>query len=454
MSAFHYPNTLTAKPLLLGTALFSVMLTSTHVLANQASSTTHPLQVLGECRALSVKSKSANTDCKQTGNKARVHSSTITMKQAVQAALQRHPQSKVAKARRKVGDSYQKHANALFKEDPTYEISYLSDELNADRGLREYEANVGLPLWMPGQKGARKKLADSIYSRVDAEQELLKWQVAGEVLQRAWDLKIASMEVTQAKIQQTSARALEQDIRRRVDAGELARKDLVLAQQSTLEAQSTLQQAQANTQNVRIAWQSYTGFSKLPKDLGQFARKQPVNQGTHPQTKAHEAKSQLARANRDDVRMQRKQNPTLTLYAKRDRGLVTDDFDNSLGVGISVPFGSRASSASELADASATVVELDAEQAQQERMLNLEIQQVKLKVQTAVQALQLAKQQNQLAQKRLKLATRAFELGESDLFQLIRAREQAASMSRTLKRSQLELNRSQSMLNHLLGTMP
>ncbi|PHS22661.1 MAG: hypothetical protein COA83_11310 [Methylophaga sp.] len=378
----------------------------------------------------------------------------LVMKTAVLAALKKHPMSSLGVAHRQVGEAYRSQANALFAGDPSYNISYRSDQIDSDQGYREFAGSLDFPIWLFGQKNARYQLANRLISKADAEQLLLAWQVSGVVLERAWDLRIAQMEVEQARVQQQATKKLEADVKRRVQAGEIARADLLLAQQSTVQRKLAFQQAVAKLAKARNAWKAYTGFNQLPVDLLKQSHVKRSTHDKHPHNIAAQARIKAAQARREDVGKQRRANPVLSFYVKRDRAIDRDPFNNSLGLGISIPFGTKTSSAPRLAEANARVAELMAKEAEREREHELETSQAKLAVQQTRKTLSLAKTQHQLAQQRWKLSKRAFELGESDLFQLILAREQADIQSRHLRRSQLELSLSQARLNHILGAMP
>lgn len=380
--------------------------------------------------------------------------SNIRMRDAVLAAKKRHPMAKVGGAHRKIGAAYRSQAKALFAGDPTYNVTYRTDQIDNNRGYREIEGSLDFPIWRKGQKSARHNLANTIISGADSRQHLLTWEISGEVMERAWALRIAQMEVEQARVQQQSAKKLEADVNRRVKAGEIAKSALILAQQSSAETSMAIQKAVSLERQARAAWKAYTGFNQVPTDLIQQSKIKKLSHARHPHELASKARIAAARANRQNVRAQRRDNPTLSIYAKRDRGTDSDPFNNSIGVGVSVPFGSKTSSAPRLAEANAAVVDVMAEEAERERKHEEETRQAKLAVQAAAKLLNIAKKQNQLAQNRLRLSKRAFELGESDLFLLIRAREQADIQARAVKRSQLELYLSQARLNHILGAMP
>lgn len=91
--------------------------------------------------------------------------------------------------------------------------------MGSDFGYEEYVAGVSVPVWLPGQRNARRAIADNLGSQADMALQRLTWEVAGEVLDRAWRLRIAGAEVKQALKQWAAARALEKDIAHRFRAG-------------------------------------------------------------------------------------------------------------------------------------------------------------------------------------------------------------------------------------------
>ena len=70
-------------------------------------------------------------------------------------------------------------------------------------------------------------------------------QAVQAALERARALRLAGSETAQSERQWESAKQLENDVRRRFKAGELARADLLLAQQESLDREATYQEALA-----------------------------------------------------------------------------------------------------------------------------------------------------------------------------------------------------------------
>ncbi len=206
----------------------------------------------------------------------------LLMKDALLQALKKHSMTSVASAQSDVGTAYHSQADALFAGDPSYNITYRSDQVDSNQGYREFEGSLDFPIWTSGQKSVRHKLGSRIISRVKAEQSLLKWEISGEVLERAWALRIAQMEVEQARVQQQSAKNIEIDVERRVQAGEIARGDLLLAQQSTGQAKLMVQNAEAEVAKARTSWQAYTGFTQVPADLLKQSQVKKSAHSQHP----------------------------------------------------------------------------------------------------------------------------------------------------------------------------
>ncbi len=378
-----------------------------------------------------------------------------SLAETVQAAVERHPQYPLHQALRKVESGYRQQAESLFGGDPSVNLSAAGDSLGSDFGYGEYVAGVSLPVWLPGQREARRQIADNLATQAELELSRLTWEVAGEVLDRAWRLRIAQAGVKQALKQWAAARALEKDVIHRFEAGELTRNDLLLAQQDVVETEAVYQEALNGQQQAELSWKNYTGLQELPEDLQRFAQAEGAPELIrHPQLRAVLAQAQTAQARVNDTRMQRRAAPVVSFYAKRDRGARNEAYTDSLGIELSVPLGTRSHAAPAIAEAEAELTGAEAEAALLKRQLELRIANAEQELHKASQLLALAQQKNEFAHARLQLSQRAFELGEMDLYQLLLARQQAAAAARDLEVRQLERQYAMTQKNHLLGVIP
>jgi len=377
-----------------------------------------------------------------------------TLAEVVQQALERRPQTRVNAARSEVGAGYQRQSSQLLGGRPQAALSHLTDQIGSDQGLRETEAYVELPLWLPGQRQARRTLGERILAEAEASSERLRWEVSEQVRERAWNLRLAEAERTLAERHLELARAFEGEIRRRKEAGELAEQDFLLARQETLQRAAMHEEAVGMEQRARAAWRAYTGLDQLPVDLERETLSEERLNDRHPLLAAAAGLRERQRALRDDARISHRENPLLKLGGKRQRGSDADAYVNSLGAEIKIPFGGAAHAAPAVAEAEAALTEAEAAYAEAHHDLELELEQQRIALHQAENALELADQRNRLAQQGLQLAERAFTLGESNLRTLLLAREDADAATLNLERRRLERLRAVARYNQSLGVIP
>lgn len=377
-----------------------------------------------------------------------------TLSEIITTAAQRHPDQALSAARWQVGEGYRKQADAWLGGDPAMGLAYWTDEFGGEQGYREAEASLALPLWLPGQRKVRGELADTLQGEGEMLAHLLRWRVAGEVLERFWALQMAESELALDKQQLDSATALERAVARRVEAGELPRSELLMAQQEMLNREALVQDAQTALKGEQAAWSSYTGIDALPAPftIEPSALEQVSEQ--HPLLRLARLGVERAAARKREVRIARRENPVLSLYVKRDRGIEQDPYNDSLGAEITVPFGSSTQNAPALAKAGEQLMQSQANLTRTKRELDLKLIHARQELERADKALALAQRRSQLAQKRLNMSQRAFDLGETDLYLLLQAREQAINAARDLKRSQIQRQRAGAQYNLALGVIP
>jgi len=381
-------------------------------------------------------------------------SSALTLAEAVQQALERHPNRQLVEASRHIESGYRRQADALLGGDPAVSVSATSDTFGSDYGYEEYVAGVSLPIWLPGQRSAKAAIAEGFAGLAEAQARQLAWEVSGAVLEKAWAVRIAQTEMKQAMKQWAAARALVQDVEHRFEVGELSRNDLLLAQQDLVEAETTYQEATAALEQARLDWFNYTGLHELPADLEAFAGATPPKAEGHPKLQAIQAAIEVAASKADDARAQRRAAPVVSLFAKRDRGSRHEEYTDSVGVEFSLPLGTRAPSAPAIAEAEAELTRAESEAALARRELDLQEAAADQELARATHLLQLAEKKYDYAHKRLRLAKRAFELGEMNLYQLLLARRQSNQATRDLKLRRLEKARAEARRQHVLGVIP
>lgn len=382
-----------------------------------------------------------------------------TLAESVTAAWEMQQQERRVGALRDEQAAVDRQAAGPLAADPALRAKTLSDALTGDDGAYELEAMVDLPLWMPGQRAARRSMAQALGGQADGLSRYLRWEVAGRVREAAWDAALAQGRLRQAGAALESARALERDIGKRSGAGELARVDLLVAQQETLAREVDLQAAQNEYDRAIHAYVHLTGLPAIPDPL--VERIAPVDGGRmpelppdHPLLASSAGAVAQARAERDRVQSGRRGNPTLSLGAKQARGARGEESDTAIQLEVSIPFGMAAQNAPALAGAERLYTERVAEQNLNRLEAEHALHEAHLMVLGAADALAVAERRQTLTQDALRLVRRAFDLGESDLTALLQAQERARQSSLDLELRRLEQGRAAARLNQALGVVP
>ncbi len=395
----------------------------------------------------------------QTNNKPRAEIST-QWSQVIQSTVERHAEYLLYDSQKQLGEGYQKQSSSWLGGDPSANLLHYSDRFSSDQGYREWEAGVALPLWLPGEKSARQRISAGYFSEAEADLKLLTWSVAGKVQELAWDVYLAEAALKLTYQQWQSSLSLEKNIQRRLQAGELPRSDKLLAQQSSLDREAFYQDAVSQLEQAKNAWQSYTGLTEVPPQKQSQSGIQITTTNNksalaqHPLLDTLSSRTERVRAQRDDSRIKRRDSPLLVLSTKRERGSDEGSYINSIGAEISVPFGSRSFAAPRLAQAEAALTEVKVQQLSAKRNILLQQKQALQQLEKTETQLKLATKSNQVAQQRLKLAQRGFDLGETELYQLLLAREQADKTGIELEKIQIERQRAINRYNHSHGVIP
>lgn len=374
--------------------------------------------------------------------------------QALGQAWARHPQAAAFAAREDEAQARVEVAGGLTPGPAALSVSSLNDRLNRNRGKQEWEAEVAVPLWLPGQWAAREDEAASALAEVAARGRALRLQLAGELREAWWALAAARNARDLAGRRAATARALEADVGRRFKAGDLARIDANLAQGERLGAEAEALEAQAALVAAEQAWRSLTGAA-APDEFAEevpAAVHEPADD--HPQLAAAAAAARTARNKLRVAGETRRDAPELALRVVRERGDHAESYANTVGVKLTIPFSSGPRVRQESAAARAEASQADAELALARQKLQLGVEKARLDADAAARRLSMARARRALAADSLQLAEKSFALGEADLATLLRLRAGAYEAEALLNRDTVAHAAAVSRLKQALGVLP
>lgn len=379
-----------------------------------------------------------------------------TLAQALDQAWARAPQASAFAPRRAEAQARAELASGVLPLPPSVSLSTLNDRLGSDQGRQEWELELALPLWLPGQRSAREGEAQSIAGEINARSRALRLQLAGELRDAWWALAAARAAVTLAERRTSTAAALETDVQRRVKAGDLARVDANLSMGERLAAQAEQLEASGTLRTAEQVWRRLTGHAPPPKLAPEPATTATptATSDDHPALAAALAATRVAQAKLVVADATRRDAPELALRYYRERPTYNDGQANAIGIKLTIPFSSGARTRQESAGLQADIAQADGELSQTKLKLALDAELAGLDLEAARRQIGLASERRELGADTLRLAEKSFALGESGLPPLLLARAAAHEAEALLARQRIAADAAQSRLNQALGVLP
>ena len=376
-----------------------------------------------------------------------------SLRDAVEAAWARQPAYQAQPARAEEYAAKSDAAQALFPEPPSLSVGNRNDRLNRNGGAQEWEAEIALPLWLPGERGRQSAIVNAERDQYDTGLTAAKLKIAGEVRDAYWQARLAENELALARRKAEEAAALAGDVERRVKAGEVARVDLNQAQAAERLARAALTEAEIRAFKARQAFAVLTGLTTLPAAGESIAP-------AHPDLEDHPLLAPLQRAvATTQARLRQatqslRNNPELELGVRRERNAFDDPYANSVQMRFRLPFATDARNKPRIAAANAELIEAHAAYNLERAKVAAETEATRRELEQARTVVQLTEARFALAADTQRLLAKAFALGELDLIARLRAENEHFEAELNFTRAKLEAMRAISRLNQALGVLP
>ena len=376
-----------------------------------------------------------------------------TLRDAVETAWARQPAAQSQVYRAAELGARAKAAEAWVPSPPSVGVRERNDRLNRNAGVRELEAELSVPLWLPGQRQRESALVGAEQSLQRDALDSAKWKLAGDVREAYWLARLAEAERAAAARGLDDATALVADVERRVKAGDLARTDFNQAKGAEHLARRTANDAEARLARALLTFTAITGLESLPGGEETPAA-DPPSLTQHPALReldrtagAADARLRLASENRRD-------NPELALAYRRERSSNTEPYGGSVTLGIRIPLATDARNEPKIAAANAEYIEARTAYARLKDQLQAELLASQRELIQARSALGLAEERQRLAAENELLLGKAFSLGEIDLATRLRAAAERYAADADATRSRIEAGRAVTRLNQASGVLP
>lgn len=390
----------------------------------------------------------------------------LTLVTAFEAAWQAHPAAASRPSLRAALAASQEAAQAWTAQPAAIELRGQTDRTGLNRGQQELEAGLSLPLWWPGERQLAQAAAQQAERGFEAQGATARLQLAGQLRDAWWAWQRAQAERQLADTQVTHARALRDDVQRRVRAGELSRADGHQAEGAL--AQALITQAHAEAQ-VSQGWQGVRALLgegphavARPPDasgeapLGAEPAPTPSTEdlATHPLVHDLDQQADAARLNAALADVRTRAHPELLLGAVRGRDQRGEPPQNRIVIGLRLPWGESPTERAQAARAHAEAAGLGAQASRQRLQAQLAIDGARTRWQASQRALDAAQRRASLARETQAFFDRSFQLGETDLPTRLRIDREAQEATRQAALAAIELAAATSAWRQAAGLLP
>ena len=385
--------------------------------------------------------------------------SPLNLRQVFDAAWSRQPEALALQARRDAARAQQSAAKAWTPQPAALEVSNRTDRLGNNQGAREVEVGIAVPLWLPGERGRSAAMADAEGAAIESRANAAQLRVAAAVRDAWWQWQRARIELVTAREQLASTRLIAADVARRAKAGDLARADQHQADGAVAGGEAAVAQAEAGLALARQHLRALAGAAPaLSGADDSLAEPDPGASATEIEAHAalQELKDRAAVAQRsvELIATQSRANPELMLATTRDRGARGEASQQTITLGIRIPFGAGPRSDARSANARAEAMEIQAQLALERERLTAEREAARMRVEASRTQLVAVERRAQLARESRGFFDKSFRLGETDLPTRLRIEAEAAEAERQAARTRIELAAAISAWRQALGLLP
>ena len=332
---------------------------------------------------------------------------------------------------------------------PSAQIEYIDEHSLTNIGEPELTYGVALPLWRPGEKKAMSALGRQYSLQSSGWQRSFELETAGKLRASLADLHEAETLLDVEREATEGAAELLRIVETLFNAGEVAQLDVMQARTLLLAQQRNELDSDAMFVDAERTYAVLTGLSVAPASPHSEVRviSEEVA-STHPQLQLLQTSLDLQDANISKAETAAKGNPVLTLGSRRIGN------ETAVAVSLIIPFGGKSFVGVAGSTARRAKVDIEVQYYTALRKLNAQLHEVEHQLFTLDQALPLSQEQAQLSRAQWTMASSAFELGETNLSQVVIAMQQARSSAKNFETMTMQYQRLITESNQIIGVLP
>lgn len=338
---------------------------------------------------------------------------------------------------------------------PNLVMSYLDDQPRSAVGVTELEYGVEIPLRRPGDKREARAMGENFGAQASAWKTHLELTIAGRLRRNLADLDAADRMLELERQATADARAFVTVVEKMQAAGEVAEADVMQARAVLLQQQR--QELAAETELVDAQWMysALTGLTARPA-AAHRERQSSVTEirDTHPWLRLLQTGVSVAESAIKQARLEARGSPSVMVGSRRQRGSSAENYNDSVILGLNLPFGASAVSAAKVGSVARHKADAEMQLLAARQELLRQLHEATHELSQIAEALTLADEQVVIDRRQWEMAKTAFEVGEMNLFQVLTALRQARASAREHESLKLRQERLISEYNQVIGVLP
>ena len=335
---------------------------------------------------------------------------------------------------------------ALFPNAPYLNGSYINDKaLGSNYNYLTAQAELGTPIWLPGEGRATQATAQADGVAVAAAIDAAHLALAQQVLDLAAQAALALGDRDVAARRLATAQALAANLARQFRAGEASESDALAAEADAAGAAVTLSSAEAQLGVAHAALAVVVGNDLLPRlDIPGLATSAPAPQpggdplAAHPRIAAARRAVEAAQANARLVGIENRDSPQIGFQGINEKQPGTR-WDTRFGVTFHLSFATEARNAPRRAAAELAVTQAVVQLVQAQRAVLAGVRQAEAMLAGAERGSVAAERAAAGLVKRRGQIGRAWQAGEMPLIEVVRANALSYDAEAARERARTEL---------------
>ena len=378
---------------------------------------------------------------------------TMTLETVLESAMARYPMALELAARSEEASAWASRSHQWMSDSPSLSFRYQSDRPAGDNGLTEFEAGLQLSLWRWGERKSTRLLSQHMAAESVAAEKVMRWKVAGQLRNALWDIALAIDRYETARSRLDHATQLTLTIERRHALGDVALTDVLLAQAAKIEIEKSVIETEAAVRDAERAYSRTTGLVARPPFRHEVRSGRASIVTAHPALRFSDAQVARAQANHTVAEASAKGSPTVLIGPRRERGAFENQYDESIGVTVSVPIGGVTHTRAKLSASKRAIAAAKANHAQVRRELEFELHEATHRLNVIKDSLEASKLLSKISKKHYNIGESAYEKGELDLMDLLKLQTMAVDAERAVRLLETDHKRQIARYNQSVGVL-